>query len=204
MKAAVQALKTTEQQQQQGGLALRQGSASQRFTGSHFLASGASSLRDVEQGRHGSTPPLGGPFAAAGKLRAVWGAVGRVAGFLPPTQCSAEVEPLAGGIGSAVQLEVGQGAAGQHSSTSWGASSGPEGVSTGHPAAVQAVQAEPQAARLAAAGQQPGGAGLAAGGSAVRAVLPPVRQLRVAGTAAPQSAPGASCMALRDAAYPQV
>jgi hypothetical protein len=201
MKAAVQALKTTEQQQQQGGLALRQGSASQRFTGSHFLASRASSLRDVEQGRQAGTPPLGGPFAAAGKLRAVWSAVGRVAGFLPPGQGSAEAEPLGGGVGSAVQLEVGQVAAGQHSSTSWGASSGPEGVLTGHPAAVRAVQAEPQAGRLADAGQQPGGGAV---GSTARPVLPPVRQLRVAGTAAPQSAPGASSMALREAAYPQV
>jgi hypothetical protein len=176
MKAAVQALKTAEQQQQ-AGLALHPtgGSASQRFTGSHFLASRTSSMRDVEQGRPGAAgggqAGVGGPLAVAGKLRAVWSAVGKVAGFLPPApEPGASEGALAGPFGSSVVLQEGGVLAGvhQHSSTSWGASSGSE-----------------------AQGARPPGAG--------RPPSPPARQLRAAAaTAAPQSP-----VALREA-YPQL
>lgn len=176
MKAAVQALKTTEQQQQ-AGLALHPtgGSASNRFTGSHFLASRASSMRDVEQGRPGAAggqAGAGGPLAVAGKLRAVWSAVGKVAGFLPPApESGASDAALPGPFGSAVALQEGGvlGGVHQHSSTSWGASSGAE-----------------------AQGARPAGAG--------RPLSPPARQLRAtaAATAAPQSP-----VALREA-YPQL
>lgn len=171
----MQALKTTEQQQQ-AGLALHPtgGSASTRFTGSHFLASRASSMRDVEQGRPGAAgggqAGAGGPLAVAGKLRAVWSAVGKVAGFLPPApESGASDAALAGPFGSAVALQEGGvlGGVHQHSSTSWGASSGAE-----------------------AQGARPGGG---------RPPSPPARQLRAAAaTAAPQSP-----MALREA-YPQL
>ena len=216
MKAAVQALKTTEQQQQQGAFALGPGNASNRFTGSHFLASRASSMRgDVEQGRPGAagglgrsgSGPLSGPLAAAGKLRAVWSAVGRVAGFLPPAQDTGGSETIAGPFGSAVQLEGGV-AAGQHSSTSWGASSGPDGVSTSPPGGTQqpAMVAAAAAVRAELGGGRVGGGGGGGGGDGgggVRPVSPQSRQLRVAGTAAPQSAPGASPVAMKEA-YPQL
>lgn len=177
MKAAVQALKTTEAQQQ-AGLALHAaaGSASHRFTGSHFLASRASSMRDVEQGRPGAVgggqAGVGGPLAVTGKLRAVWSAVGKVAGFLPPAPESGALDgALPGPFGSAVTLPEGGVLAGvhQHSSTSWGASSG----------------SEAQGAARPGAGRPPS---------------PPARQLRAAAasTAAPQSP-----VALREA-YPQL
>lgn len=193
MKAVVQALKTTEQQQQQqqAGVALRQGSASNRFTGSHFLASRASSRQDIEQGRSGGGAPGaaqggGGAVAVAGKLRAVWSAVGKVAGFLPPQESASSDPALAGGpFGSAVQLEPG--AAGQqHSSTSWGASS------------------EGAGAAPAGQGRTEGSSGRAAGASQpVRPPSPQGRQQRVVGTPAPQSAPGAAPVALKEA-YPQL
>jgi hypothetical protein len=198
MKAAVQALKVTEQQQQQqqAGLALGPGSTSNRLTGSHFITSRASSMRDVEQGRSGAAGAAqlaGGPLAVAGKLRAVWSAVGKVAGFLPPAQDTAGSDPslLPGPFGSALQLEGGV-AGPQHSSTSWGASSGAEGLST--------APAGPGVQRAEVFGGKPAGA---AGGAAVRPGSPESRQLRAAGAAAAQAVPGAAPVALREA-YPQL
>lgn len=201
MKAAVQALKTTEQQQQQQQVGLpgpSAGSGSNRLTGSHFLASRASSIRgDLEQGRQqggagGLARAPSGPLAVAGKLRAVWSAVGKVAGFLPAAQGSEDA--LAGPFGSAVQLEGG--AAGQHSSTSWGVSSGPEGVST--PAGAGRAEPLGQGRATAASAGQP-----AVAGQAVRPGQQQSRQTRVAGSSAPQAAPGAPPVALKEA-YPQL
>lgn len=203
MKAAVQALKTTEQQQQQqAGLALGPGSASNRFTGSHFITSRASSMRDVEQGRSGAAgaaQPAGGPLAIAGKLRAVWSALGKVAGFLPPAQDTGGSEPslLPGPFGSALPLEGGV-TGPQHSSTSWGASSGAEAVSTAP--AGPGVQAVAGQGRAEGFGGKPAGA---PGGAAVRPGSADGRQLRVAGAAAPQVVPGAAPVALKEA-YPKL
>jgi hypothetical protein len=153
-------------------------------------------MRDVEQGRSGApgaTQPAGGGLAVIGKLRAVWSAVGKVAGFLPPAQDSAGGEPslLPGPFGSAVQLDGGL-AGPQHLSTSWGASSGAEGLSTA-PAGLGAQRAE-------AFGGKPAG-----GHAGLAAVRPgsPDRQLRVAGAAAAQAVSGAAAVALREA-YPQL
>jgi len=202
MKAAVQALKTTEQQQQQqvGLPGPSAGSGSNRFTGSHFLASRASSIRgDLEQGKQqggagGLARAPSGPLAVAGKLRAVWSAVGKVAGFLPAAQGSEDA--LAGPFGSAVQLEGGAGGLGGHSSTSWGVSSGPEGLST--PAGAGRAEPPGQGRATAASAGQP-----VVAGQAVRPGQQQSRQTRVAGSAAPQAAPGAPPVALKEA-YPQL
>jgi hypothetical protein len=111
-------------------------------------ASRTSSLArgDVEAGRaelSGNGRARVGAGGAVGKIRAVWSAVGRVAGFLP-----AEAAGGSGGegpaLGSTVMLQGGGPLpGGQQSSTSWGvSSSGPEGL-----------HAEPHPARRAAAQQ---------------------------------------------------
>lgn len=188
-------------------------------------------MKDVEAGGRGGSGGGaggmggggGGPLAVAGRLQAVWSAVGRVAGFLPPGQPSVTESDMghpAGPLGSGVGLGLDGGtllAVGghlPHSSTSWGASSGAGGGAVGGSGSAAAAaapllhgSAAPTAVGAAVA--KPNGVGVGGGGAGATAQLQtrPAevqqqgRQQRVAGTAALPS--GAAPVAMREA-YPQL